>query len=55
MSKYYYEVIEIPHEDYAELKIGGKFKGGVVVDGVGGIDGECLVVVGYKIVGEENG
>ena len=51
MSKYYYEVSEIPHEDYAGLKIGDKFRGGVVVDG---IDGECLVVVGYEIVEDED-
>ena len=54
MKKYYYEVYMIPLASFAEPKLGGKFRGGVVVDIIGGIKDERLVVVGYEIVENED-
>ena len=50
MSKYYYEIFVIPHEDYAEPKLSDTFRGGIVADVIGGIKDERLVVIGYEIV-----
>ena len=50
MSKYMYDVIEVSKEFFNEMKIGDKHRGGVIAEGLGGLDDELLLIVAYKIV-----
>lgn len=46
MTKYIYEIFEILYGK--EPKLGDELEGGVVVDIIGGIEDERLVVIGYE-------
>ena len=55
MIRYCYEIHEMLDEMiFGEMKIGDHHFGGVVADGVGGLNDEMLVVVAYEIE-DENG
>ena len=54
MSKYMYDVIEVSKEFFNKMKIGDKHRGGVVAEGLGGLDDELLLVIGYEIVEDED-
>ena len=54
MSKYMYDVVEVSKEFFNKMKIGDKHRGGVVAEGLGGLDDELLLVIGYEIVGDKD-
>ena len=53
MSKYEYEVVGVSKEFFNKMKIGDEYQGGIIVDGIGGLDNELLLVIGYEIVEED--
>ena len=55
MSKYIYEVYEVSKEVFNKTTIGAPYKGGQIADGIGGLDNELLLIVGYEIGEDEDG
>jgi hypothetical protein len=51
MSKFRYEVNIVPAEIYHAIKLGERFMqtDGIVIDGVGGMDDDCLILTAHPI------
>ena len=54
MSKYMYDVVEVSKEFFNKIKIGDKHRGGVIAEGISGLDDDLLLIVAYKIVEDED-
>ena len=54
MSKYEYKVFEVSDRAFNTFKFEKPYRRGLLADGISGLNGELLFVVGYKIKEGEN-